>query len=66
MLTKQLATAFRDTTFTPTPCTISASGPLPVAGDTDAMSAYWKKYYNTPSGRGTKEQYVKLWSSVMA
>lgn len=42
-----------------------ASGPLPAAGDTDAMAAYWKKYYNTPSGAGKQEHYVKLWTSVM-
>lgn len=27
--------------------------PLPEPGDYEAMAAYWKKWYNTPKGKGT-------------
>lgn len=31
--------------------------PLPPANDLDALAAYWKKYYNTPLGGGTVEEF---------
>lgn len=31
---------------------------LPAAGDIPAQAAYWKKYYNTPKGAGTVEEYL--------
>lgn len=30
---------------------------LPAADDLDGMGRYWKKYYNTPLGRGTVEEF---------
>ncbi|MDE2395785.1 MAG: hypothetical protein KGL43_17725 [Burkholderiales bacterium] len=38
---------------------------LPTAGDTEAMAAYWKQYYNTPLGGGTVDQYIESWNGVM-
>jgi hypothetical protein len=32
--------------------------PLPAAGDIPAQAAYWKKFYNTPKGAGTVEEYL--------
>lgn len=32
--------------------------PLPAAGDLDGQAAYWKKYYNTPLGKGTVDEYI--------
>jgi hypothetical protein len=32
------------------------SAPLPDANDALALASYWKKYYNTPLGRGTVEE----------
>lgn len=35
--------------------------PLPPAGDIEAQARYWKKWYNTPQGRGTVEEYLANW-----
>lgn len=32
--------------------------PLPEADDIAGQAAYWKKWYNTPHGRGTEQEYV--------
>ena len=37
------------------------SDPLPAANDVEAMAAYWKKWYNTPLGAGTADQFVVKW-----
>lgn len=37
--------------------------PLPEAGDTLAMGAYWKHWYNTEKGAGKVEDYVRAWRS---
>ena len=37
---------------------------LPTAGDLPAQAAYWKKYYNTPLGRGTETEYIENWEKV--
>ncbi|MBF0583887.1 MAG: hypothetical protein HQL80_06570 [Magnetococcales bacterium] len=34
---------------------------LPNAGDLDAQAVYWKRWYNTPLGKGTAEKYVSNW-----
>lgn len=34
---------------------------LPAVGDTDAMAGYWKRYYNTPRGKGRAAKYVQTW-----
>ena len=33
--------------------------PLPPANDLPALAAYWKKYYNTPHGKGKPEEFIK-------
>ncbi|MBF0165084.1 MAG: hypothetical protein HQM01_11385 [Magnetococcales bacterium] len=38
---------------------------LPSAGDIKAQAAYWKKFYNTPLGAGTVEQYLANWHRTM-
>lgn len=35
--------------------------PLPAAGDIPAQAAYWKRFYNTPKGAGTVEEYLSNW-----
>lgn len=32
---------------------------LPHKSNIDALAAYWKKYYNTPLGKGTEEDFVR-------
>lgn len=34
---------------------------LPAAGDIEAQAHYWKRWYNTPQGRGTVEEYLANW-----
>ena len=31
---------------------------LPAVDDDAGLAAYWKKYYNTPLGRGTEEEFI--------
>ena len=38
---------------------------LPEAGDVAGMAAYWKRYYNTPAGKGTEEEFVKNWEKSL-
>jgi hypothetical protein len=38
---------------------------LPPAGDIAGQAAYWKRWYNTPLGKGTVEQYVDSWRVAM-
>ena len=40
-------------------------GALPPAGDIDGQAAYWKKFYNTPLGKGTHKQYTANWHRAM-
>ncbi|MBF0615160.1 MAG: hypothetical protein HQL92_08405 [Magnetococcales bacterium] len=40
-------------------------GALPDAGDLKAQATYWKKFYNTPLGAGTVEQYCSSWHRTM-
>lgn len=46
-------------------CYRRAPAPLPAAGDREAQAAYWKKYYNTPLGKGTPEKYLKDWRDLV-
>lgn len=39
--------------------------PLPKSGEVQAMAAYWKKYYNTLLGKGTREQFIEKWNKAM-
>jgi hypothetical protein len=32
---------------------------LPAADDVAGMARYWKKYFNTPKGKGTEEEFLK-------
>ena len=39
---------------------------LPSAGDIVGQAAFWKRWYNTPLGKGTEEQYIANWHRAMA
>ena len=34
---------------------------LPEYGDVDGMAVYWKKYYNTVKGKGTVEEFIRVY-----
>lgn len=38
--------------------------PLPEAGDYEAMAAYWKRWYNTPAGRGTVAKAIPFFKEA--
>lgn len=38
--------------------------PLPAAGDTEGQARYWKRFYNTPLGKGTVEEYIHNWREM--
>lgn len=35
---------------------------IPRAGDVRAQANYWKKYYNTPLGKGLPSEYITKWN----
>ena len=35
---------------------------MPDVDDIDAMARYWKKFYNTPLGKGTVKGYLESWT----
>jgi hypothetical protein len=37
---------------------------LPPEGDLQAQAEYWKRWYNTPLGAGTPEQYIADWNRM--
>lgn len=37
---------------------------LPAAGDLDAQAAYYKKWYNTPLGAATTDEYKANWRKI--
>ena len=37
---------------------------LPEAGNLSGQARYWKKYYNTPLGAGTPEEYIASWHQM--
>lgn len=39
---------------------------LPAAGDLLAQARYWKRWYNTPLGAGTPEEYIAAWRRFFA
>lgn len=39
---------------------------LPEAGDAEGMAAYWKRWYNTPAGKGSVEKAIPFFKQVMA
>ncbi len=44
---------------------LRVSDPLPSAGDTPGMAAYWKEHYNTHLGAGTEEEFEEVWFANM-
>lgn len=40
--------------------------PLPKAGDVAGYAAYWKKYYNTPLGKGTEAEFIANYQKYVA
>lgn len=40
--------------------------PLPEAGDLPGQARYWKKYYNTPKGKGREKEYIKNFTRYVA
>lgn len=41
-----------------------APEPLPAADDIGAIAAYWKKYFNTPLGAGTVEEFTAHYAEL--
>ena len=39
--------------------------PLPRAGDLPAMAAYYKRYYNTPKGKATEQQFIDNYTELV-
>lgn len=39
--------------------------PLPAAGDYRAMAQYWKRWYNTPLGKGTVEKAIPYFQEAV-
>jgi hypothetical protein len=40
---------------------LSIPEPLPPADDIPALARYWKRYYNTPKGKGTEADFVSAY-----
>ena len=40
--------------------------PLPDANDVAKLATYWKKYYNTPEGKGTPLEFIEKYSVYVA
>jgi hypothetical protein len=38
---------------------------LPAADDVEGLAAYWKKYYNTPLGKGTTAEFVNNYKNFV-
>ncbi len=38
---------------------------LPAAGDINGQAVFWKRWYNTPLGKGTVDQYTANWHRAM-
>lgn len=36
-----------------------AKPPLPAADDVEGLAAYWKRWWNTPAGKGTEAQFIE-------
>lgn len=41
------------------------NAPLPAADDIPGLAAYWKKWYNTASGKGTEQQFVQNYEAYV-
>src|SRR3990172_909619 len=35
--------------------------PLPLASDLQGLAAYWKRWYNTPAGKGTEARFIEVY-----
>lgn len=38
---------------------------LPKPFDVEDMARYWKRYYNTPKGKGTEEEFIRNWNRIV-
>lgn len=43
---------------------LTIKAPLPAPGDSVAMAAYWKKYYNTSAGKGLAVNAISTFNTV--
>lgn len=43
-----------------------APAPLPQPGNPAAQAAYWKRWYNTPAGKGQPADYIANWATLVA
>lgn len=44
---------------------LRSGAPLPLLNDIPAMANYWKRFYNTPLGKGTPAQFIRSWKELM-
>jgi hypothetical protein len=42
------------------------SAPIPQADDLTGLARYWKKFYNTPMGRGSEDEFIRNWRTLVA
>jgi hypothetical protein len=45
---------------------LRVKAPLPPANDIPALASYWKKYYNTPLGKGKESEFIANWNKYCA
>lgn len=43
---------------------LRAPAPLPAPNDLAGMAAYWKRFYNTPLGKGTPLKFMEAWANA--
>ncbi len=39
---------------------------LPKSDDIQGLARYWKRYYNTPQGKGSETEFVANWNNLVA
>jgi hypothetical protein len=44
---------------------LRAPAKLPPPADSDALAAYWKRFYNTPAGKGTPEGFKRKAAAIL-
>ena len=42
------------------------NAPIPQADDLAGLARYWKKFYNTPMGRGSEDEFIRNWRTLVA
>jgi hypothetical protein len=68
-ITPFVSTLMRDFSFAAVMCRIKyldVAEALPDASNVPAMAAYWKKYYNTPLGAGTEQEFIDNYHRYVA